>query len=254
MNSLSNKTAVITGASRGIGRATALTLASKGMNIVALARDEKALSTLNEELDSMGVVSICDAGDVSRFNDVERIVRAANDRFGGVDLLVNNAGLIEPIAHLAESDVAAWDYAVDVNVKGVYHGLRAVIPVMQLRGGTIINISSGAATSTLEGWSAYCATKAAVLSLTKSAHKEYHHVGINTVGLSPGTVATDMQSRIKDSGINPVSKLDWSTHIPAEWVAHAVVYIATEGGEQFSGSDFSLKTKEGRELVGLPPI
>ncbi|GHA10378.1 short-chain dehydrogenase [Arenicella chitinivorans] len=254
MNFLNSKTAVITGASRGIGRATALFLAEKGMNIVAMARHEAALRHLSSELASIGVASICHAGDVAEFQDVERIVSAAVDQFGGVDLLVNNAGLIDPIARLAESDVAAWDYAMDVNVKGVYHGLRAVIPVMQERGGTIINISSGAATSTLEGWSAYCASKAAVLSLTKSAHQEYHHLGINTVGLSPGTVATDMQSTIKDSGINPVSQLDWSSHIPAEWVARAVAYIAAEGGEGFSGSDFSLKTNEGRALVGLPRI
>ncbi len=255
MNLLKNKTAMITGASRGIGRAAALALAEKGMNIVALARSEEALRSLGAELNSMGVASICDAGDVANFNDIERPVCAALDQFGDIDILVNNAGLIEPIAHLAESDVAAWDYAMDVNVKGVYHGLRAVIPTMQQRGeGTIINISSGAATSTLEGWSAYCASKAAVLSLTKSTHKEYHQHGINCVGLSPGTVATDMQSSIKDSGMNPVSQLDWSKHIPADWVAQAIVYIATEGGQSLSGSDFSLKTNEGRDLVGLPRI
>ena len=119
-------------------------------------------------------------------------------------------------------------------------------------GGTVINISSGAATSALEGWSHYCSTKAAVLSLTRCADKEYRDSGINVIGLSPGTVATGMQVAIKASGINPVSRLDPSAHIPAEWVARAILYLCGPEGAAFAGQDFSLKTAEGRQRVGLP--
>ena len=129
--------------------------------------------------------------------------------FGRLDILVNNAGVIDPIARIADSDPRQWDQVVDINVKGVYHGLRAAIPVMEAQGsGVIVNLSSGAANGALEGWSHYCATKAAVLSLTRCADKECRENGIRVVGLSPGTVATDMQVSIKASGINPVSQLD----------------------------------------------
>jgi 3-oxoacyl-[acyl-carrier protein] reductase len=137
-------------------------------------------------------------------------------------------------------------------VKGVYHGLRAAIPVMLAQGGGIVvNISSGAATSALEGWSHYCATKAAVLMLTRCADKEYGDKGIRVVGLSPGTVATDMQVAIKASGINPVSQLEPSVHISPDWPARAVAWLCTEEAAEFAGTDFSLKTEENRRRVGL---
>jgi len=128
-----------------------------------------------------------------------------------------------------------------------------VIPLMQRNGGgTIVNMSSGAATSALEGWSHYCASKAAVLALTRCTHREYGAKGIRVVGLSPGTVATDMQVLIRDSGVNPVSRLDWSAHIPPEWVARAVIFLCGEEGAMYAGDDFSLKTNEGRKAAGLP--
>ena len=247
-----HKTAVITGASKGIGKATAILLAQLGINVVLVARNKSELDKIVTEIANRGGKAIACAGDVSRFQDVQAAIALAVSEFGGIDLLVNNAGLIDPISRLAESDVDAWNQVIDVNVKGVYHGLRAAIPAMLTNGGTIINISSGAATSALEGWSHYCASKAAVLSLTKCAHKEYFEQGINVIGLSPGTVATDMQLAIKQSGINPVSELDWSKHIPAEWVAKAIVYLMSAEGKHYAGTDFSLKNDEGRKLVGLP--
>ncbi len=190
---------------------------------------------------------------MSVYADVARAVELAMEQYGRLDALINNAGVIDPIARLAESDPYAWDRVVDVNLKGVYHGLRAAIPAMlKTGGGVIVNISSGAATSTLEGWSHYCATKAAVLSLTAGAAKEYGAHGIRVVGLSPGTVATDMQVSIRSSGLNPVSQLDPSTHIPAEWVAKAVAFLCGKEGEEFAGRDFSLKTSFGRQRIGLP--
>jgi NAD(P)-dependent dehydrogenase (short-subunit alcohol dehydrogenase family) len=144
---------------------------------------------------------------------------------------------------------------VDINYKGAYYGLHAVLTIMlEQGGGTIINISSGAATSALEGWSHYCSSKAAVLMLTRCADKEYGESNINIVGLSPGTVATHMQSAIKTSGINPVSQLDWSKHIPAERVAKAIECLCGPDGTKYKGTDFSLKNDEGRRLVRLPLI
>ena len=250
---MQNKTVIVTGASRGIGAATARHLAELGANVVLAARSTGAIGTLADEIASAGGSALAVACDVSRWEDVAALVDQTATAFGGVDVLVNNAGVIDPIARLADSDPTGWGEVVDINLKGVYYGLRAAIPKMlEHGGGTIINISSGAATSALEGWSHYCATKAAVLSLTRCADKEYRDAGIRVIGLSPGTVATDMQVKIKASGVNPVSQLDPSVHIPPEWVAKGIAFLCTDGGDAFLGTDFTLKSEEGRRLAGLP--
>jgi NAD(P)-dependent dehydrogenase (short-subunit alcohol dehydrogenase family) len=255
MDHLNGKTAVITGASRGIGEATAYYLAKQGANVVLAARSSDAIAQIAQNIREDGGEASAFACDVSDYNAVSSLMTHAKETSGSVDILVNNAGLIDPIARIADSDPQAWGNIVDVNVKGVYHGLRYAIPIMVEQGaGTIINISSGAANSALEGWSHYCATKAAVLRLTGVAHKEYASEGVRVVGLSPGTVATDMQVAIKSSGINPVSQLDLSAHIPPEWVARAIAFLCGSDGGEFAGTDLSLKTEDGRKKVGLPAL
>ena len=247
------KTILITGASRGIGAAAARLLGSQGHRLAVAARSLDALAALAEEINAGPGEAIALQCDVSNAADVALAVSETVQRYGRLDVLVNNAGLIEPIAHIADIDPDAWSQVVDVNTKGVFYGLRyAIPPMLEQGGGTVINISSGAATKALEGWSHYCATKAAVLSLTRCAHVEYGDRGITVVGMSPGTVATDMQVKIKASGVNPVSQLDFSSHIPPEWVAQGIAFLLTEGGDAFRGTDFSLKTDEGRRLAGLP--
>ncbi len=255
MSYLTGKTAVITGASRGIGAATAKHLAGAGANVVLAARTANEIEKIAQEILNAGGKAIAFRCDVSDHNAVQALIDTALGTFGSIDILVNNAGLIDPICRIADSDPEEWGRVVDVNVKGVYHGIRYAVPVMLAQGaGTIINISSGAANSFLEGWSHYCATKAAVLRLTGVAHKEYSEAGITVVGLSPGTVATDMQVLIKESGINPVSQLEPSVHIPAEWVAKGIAFLAGPEGKEYAGTDFSLKTEEGRKAVGLPAV
>ena len=252
MSELKGKTAVVTGASRGIGAASAQELARQGVSVLLLARSATEMESVAAGIRGQGGVAEVMAGDVSRFEDVNAAVQRCRSQFGRVDILVNNAGVIEPIARLGDSDPAHWDRVVDINFKGVYHGLRAAIPIMSAQGsGVIVNISSGAATSALEGWSHYCSTKAAVLSLTRCADKEYRDQGIRVVGLSPGTVATEMQDAIRASGINPVSQLDPSVHISPQWVARAVAWLCTQEGAEFAGTDFSLKSDESRNRVGL---
>ncbi len=252
---IENSTVLVTGASGGIGEATARHLARLGATVVLAARSRRRIEEIAADIAADGCTAISVSCDVSRSEDVRALVRDAIDHTGRLDMLVNNAGIIDPIARLADSDPDAWGSVVDVNVKGVYHGLRFAIPEMvALGGGTIVNLSSGAATSALEGWSHYCATKAAVLSLTRVADKEYREQGVRVIGLSPGTVATDMQVQIKASGINPVSQLDPSAHIPPEWVARAIAWLAGPEADAYRGTDFSLKTNEGRAAVGLAPV
>ncbi|MFN3209753.1 MAG: SDR family oxidoreductase [Roseovarius sp.] len=246
---MQDKTVLITGASRGIGAATARHFASLGANVVLAARSQPAINAIADEIGDRALAVTCD---VSQYDDMTAAVAAARDRFGGVDVLIGNAGVIEPIAHLSEVDPDEWDRVIDINLKGVFHGMRAVLPMMKRAGsGTIITISSGAATSALEGWSHYCASKAAALMLTRAADKENRDHGIRVLGLSPGTVATDMQHHIKTSGMNPVSKLDWSEHIPPEWPARALAWMCTAEADGWLGQDISLRNEDIRIAVGL---
>jgi len=249
---LSGQTAIITGASRGIGEATARHLAKLGAHVVLAARSHRSIERIATEIREAGGKAIAIPTDVAKSDDVAALVARAVRETGQLDLLVNNAGLIDPIARITDSDPEAWGKVIDVNVKGVYHGLRHAMPIMTQQGhGTIVNISSGAANSFLEGWSHYCASKAAVLRLTGVAHKEGAQLGVRVVGLSPGTVATQMQEHIRDSGINPISQLPWEVHISSEWVAKAIAHLTTSEADQWLGGDFSLKTDEGRAAIGM---
>lgn len=253
MSDLEGKVALVTGASRGIGLATARELSAQGAHIVLAARSKDLIDRYAKDLSGPQRRASSVRCDVASYEQVQAAIEHACAMFGGLDILVNNAGAIDPIARLSDSDPDTWGTAIDVNVKGVYHGMRAAIPVMEARGGGIIvNMSSGAANSALEGWSQYCSSKAAAKKLTECADREVGDRGIRVVGLSPGTVATEMMGKIKSSGINPVSQLDWSRHIPPEWAAKAVAFLCGPEGAKFAGSDFSIKTDEGRALVGLP--
>lgn len=252
MSGLQGQAAIVTGASRGIGEAAARELAAQGVSVLLAARTDGETGRIAEEIRAAGGAASAHACDVADYAQTAALVERAQAQFGRLDILVNNAGLIDPIARLGESHPEGWDRLIDVNVKGVYHGMRAAIPVMEAAGaGTIVNISSGAATSVLEGWSHYCASKAAVLSLTRSGDLEYGEKGIRVVGLSPGTVATYMQKTIKKSGLNPISELEWEDHIPPEWPARAIAWLCGPAAEAHRGGDVSLRDEGVRRAVGL---
>jgi NAD(P)-dependent dehydrogenase (short-subunit alcohol dehydrogenase family) len=246
---LTGKTALITGASRGIGAATARAFAAQGANVVLMARDSDAIAGLAGEI---GDRALAVPVDVTRYWQVEAAVTAAVEAFGTVDILINNAGAIEPVARMADADPEAWGQVIDINLKGVFHGMHAVLPVMLAKGGgSVITISSGAAHNPLEGWSHYCASKAAVAMLTRCLHLEHGEAGIRAMGLSPGTVATQMQKEIKASGVNPVSRLEWSDHIPPEWPAVALSWMCSPESDAHLGEEISLRSPEIRAMLGL---
>ena len=246
---MQGKVVVITGASRGIGAAAARVFAGAGANVVLLAQSLDLVTGLADEIGTGQALALrCDVAD---FAAVQTALAAAVARFGQLDVLINNAGTIDPIARLAEADPDAWGRAVDVNLKGVFHGFRAALPVMRGRGGTILTVSSGAAHAPLEGWSAYCAAKAGAAMLVRAAHLEEAAYGLRIIGLSPGTVATDMQAKIKASGLNPVSLLDPAVHIPAEWPARCLLWLCGRGGDAHLGCEVRLRDEDIRRAVGL---
>jgi len=191
-----DKTALIMGASRGIGLATAYKFAEYGAKVVLAARSYDRVAEAAKAINEKGGIAFAVECDVADYQSVERAVNFTLASTGQIDFLVNNAGVIDPLAHLIDSDPAEWGRAADINYKGVYHGMRASLPHMvEAGGGIIVNMSSGAANSALEGWSHYCSTKAAAKKLTEVAHNELSDKNIRIVGLSPGTVATDMMAR-----------------------------------------------------------
>ena len=246
---MTGKTVLITGASRGIGAETARVFAKAGANVAFVARGQGQIADLAGEIGQQAIAIPCN---VANAREVAAAVDTTVDAFGGLDVLINNAGVIEPIAHLIDADVEAWGDVIDINLKGVFYGMRAAVPVMKAGGGgSVLTISSGAAHGLVEAWSHYCASKAAVNMLTRCLDKEEAEHGIRAIGLSPGTVATQMQREIKSSGINPVSQLDWDVHIPADWPARALLWMCSPEADAWCGQEISLRDEDIRRQAGL---
>lgn len=249
MGQLEGKTAVITGASRGIGEATARLFAEQGARVALLARGREDIERIAGEIGENALAVACD---VASHADLGAAIGRVREHFGPIDILVNNAGVVEPIARMADADPEAWGNVIDINLKGVFWGMHAVLPdMLGAGGGTVLTISSGAAHGPVEAWSHYCASKAGVAMLTRMLDKEYGAQGIRAIGLSPGTVATQMQKEIKASGINPVSQLEWSDHIPAEWPAQALLWMCGKAADEWLGQEISLRDPGIRRTLGL---
>ncbi len=191
MSDLQGKTVVITGASRGIGAGIAKECLQRGMNIAVCARHAPPLDA------SDSVLSM--AADVSDAKALQKFADKSFERFGSVDLWINNAGLLVPIAPLRNCSSDEVQRHLDVNIMGVFHGTKAFINHVRSRQGegVLINISSGASTSAYSGWGAYCAGKSAVDMLTEVAQLEEEESGLRAYAVAPGIIDTDMQELIR---------------------------------------------------------
>lgn len=203
MQAISGKTALITGAGRGIGRATAIAFAKEGINLGLLGRTKENLEAVASELQTYGVkVSIATA-DVSNMESVNTAVEKIRGELGPIEILVNNAG-ISKFGKFLEVDPEDWAKIIQVNVMGVYYVTRAVLPdMMEKNAGDIINISSTAGQKGAPVTSAYSASKAAVIALSESLMLEVRKQNIRVVTLTPSTIATDMAIELNLTDGNP---------------------------------------------------
>ncbi|MCW6033030.1 SDR family oxidoreductase [Pantoea sp. JK] len=229
MNHLQNKTAVITGASSGIGAATALELARHGVNIVAAALDQAGLNKLVKDIESAGGHASGLVTDVTRLEDTQALVKHATDTFGTVDILINNAGLM---LFSAWSDIAwdDWNKMVDVNIKGYLNAIASVLPVMLSKSdGQILNMASVAGHQVDAGAGVYSSTKFFVHAMTESMRKDLGvNKGIRVNTISPGVINTGWADKVSDPEGRKVAQELTKIAISPQDVANAVVYALNQ--------------------------
>ncbi|WP_178988488.1 SDR family oxidoreductase [Winogradskyella schleiferi] len=227
---LDNRTIIITGASSGIGEATAKKLANDGANVVLMARREDKLNSIKEAIESNGGKALVASGDVTKKEDFENVVAKSVETYGKVDGLINNAGLM-PLSYIKKLKTDEWEKMVDVNIKGVLNGVAAVLPKMiDNKGGDIINISSMAAHRYFPGGAVYCATKSAVKMFSEGLRQELApKYGINVTSIEPGAVATELTDTITDEDIKEnMQDMMSMTTLEAEDIANAIHYALSQ--------------------------
>lgn len=203
MNSINGKTALITGAGKGLGRALAIALAQEGVNIGLVARTEKDLLTVAEELKQYNIKTAIATGDVSDLASIEGAVQQIKSELGPIDILINNAG-IGAFGSFLELEVSQWEDIIKVNLMGVYYTTRTVFQeMMDRKVGDIINISSTAGLKGGPVSSAYSASKAGLIALSESLMQEGRKHNIRVTTMVPSTVATDMAKELKLTDGNP---------------------------------------------------
>ncbi|MBX4266991.1 3-oxoacyl-[acyl-carrier-protein] reductase [Clostridium estertheticum] len=234
---LKGKTAVVTGASRGIGRAIALKLAKHGANVVVNYRNSvDAVQEVVKEIEALGVKVLAIQADISSYADVENMIKKSVEEFGSIDILVNNAGITKDglLMRMKEAD---FDSVIDINLKGAFNCTRHVAAIMlRQRSGRIINISSVSGLTGNAGQVNYSAAKAGIIGMTKSVAREFGSRGVTCNAVAPGYIQTDMtedlSAKVKDTimGTIPLKRLG-----RPEDVANVVAFLATDEAAYITG-------------------
>lgn len=228
-DNVTGKTVVITGASSGMGAAAARHLAGEGAAVVLGARRADRIDALAAEIRDSGGRAIAVATDVTKRLDLERLVGAAIDAYGRIDVLINNAGVM-PLSQLERVKVDEWDRMVDVNLKGVLYGVAAALPSMiAQKSGHIINVSSVAGHKLFAGSAVYSATKFAVRAFSEGLRQEMAPHNIRTTIISPGAVRTELLDHISDADVQQANR-DFVAQIgvPPETFARLVAFAINE--------------------------
>ncbi len=261
---LQGQVALVTGASRGIGRATALELARRGADVVLVARSGDALKSVSEEVRALGREALAIPTDVSNLTQVFTMAEKVRETFGHVEILVNNAGILGPIEHVYRVDPNAWARTIEINFIGVFNVTHSILPSMVFQQyGRIISLSSGASVRARKGWSAYAASKAAVNQFSRVLALEVAEFNIRVNVIYPGVVRTKMQEELVKT---PPEKWDLeqanlfrSIHeegrlLPPEEPAKLIAWLAGPEGAGVNGAILDIRNPSVREQVGLPPL
>jgi len=242
------KVALITGAGNGIGRAAALAFAARGAKVVVVDLDGAAAERTVASIEQQGGKALAKTADVTKSADVAAYVKAALDGYGRIDCFFNNAGIEGKIAPTAEYDEAVFDQVINVNVKGVFLGLRHVLPVLlEQKAGAVVNTASVAGLVATPGMPAYAASKHAVLGLTKAAAGEVARSGVRVNAVCPGPIDTRMIHSLESqlNPANPASVADrYRAALPigrygtAEEVANVVLFLASDLASNITGAHY----------------
>lgn len=257
---LDAKVALITGGNRGIGLAIARAFSEAGARLVLVARSEPELKGAQVELRDGTAACEVFAGDVSREKDVERVVSAALKAFGRVDILVNNAGVYGPIGPVTQVDSSKWLEAIQVNLFGTFLMTRAVLPAMiRARAGKIINFSGGGALNAFPRFSAYGASKAAVVRFTETVAEEVKEYGIDVNAIAPGPVNTRLLDQALAAGEEAVGREFYAKALkqkqdggtPPEKAADLAVFLASSRSDGLTGRVLSALWDDWRKFADL---
>ncbi|MEM8718232.1 MAG: SDR family oxidoreductase [Cyanobacteria bacterium P01_G01_bin.39] len=223
MTETKDKVVIVTGASSGLGEATAHRLAKGGAKLMLAARREERLKDLVTEIQQAGGTAKYQVTDVSDRSQVSALANATKEAYGRIDVLVNNAGLM-PLSPLAAIKVDEWDKMIDVNIKGVLYGVAAVMPIMlEQESGQIVNISSVAGHKVFPSGAVYCATKFAVKAISEGIRLESDGK-IRSTNISPGAVATELTNTISHDETAKMAEQLSSMAIDADAIARAITY------------------------------
>ncbi len=227
-NNIKGKVVVITGASSGLGEATARLLSAQGARLVLGARRIDRLRSLADELTGSGGKALAVTTDVTHYDQVKKLVDAAVQTHGRIDVMINNAGLM-PSSPLERLKIEDWDRMIDVNIKGVLYGIAAALPYMkQQKAGHIINVSSVAGHKVRAGAAVYAATKHAVRALSEGLRLEVKPYNIRTTVISPGAIATELVDSVTEPDIAENVRKIYEIAIPAESFARAVAFAMSQ--------------------------
>ena len=228
---IEGKVVVITGASSGLGEATARHLSAQGAIVVLGARRVERIQSLADELTRSGGKALAIPTDVTHVDEVQRLVDAAVQTYGRIDVMINNAGLM-PHSPLERLKIDDWNRMIDVNIKGVLYGIAAALPYMkQQKAGQIINVSSVAGHKVRPGSAVYAATKAAVLTLSEGLRQEVKPYNIRTTVISPGAIATELPNSVTEPDIAENVRKLYEMAIPADSFAQAVAFAMSQPEE-----------------------
>lgn len=242
MKPLDNKVAIITGAGSGIGKATAILFAKEGAKVIVSDINEEHGKQVAEEIRGSGGEAFFIKADTSRPEDNESLVKQTIDKYGALDMAVNNAGIGGPLAETAEYPLDGWRKVIDVNLSGVFYGMRYQIPAMLRNGGSIVNISSILGQVATKLSPAYVAAKHGVVGLTKAAALEYADKKIRVNSVGPGYIKTPLVMNNLDSAtieavaqLHPVGRLGES-----EEVAEIILWLASPKSSFVTGAYFAV--------------